>query len=702
MNKQAYKRIGHLYPKVQLANGQLATVVAWLWTHTVPCNNPACGVHMPLAKSFQLSTIKGNEHWMKPVVSRVSKSISWLIQSHSDGVPQGGTVNRAGVYCLACGSPAKFPYVRDQAKAGNMGVALSTIIAEGNDKKTFSAPSELHVQAAVEAYPKWRPTGDLPERAMSISVQLYGFTAWHKLFTDRQIVALNTFGDLLAEVHCQIRTDGGNIEYANAVCTYLALAIGRVAERGCKAAWWQPEGEKIRPAFVRQGIQMTWTFAEANPFSNSAPRWLAHVEWVAKVIQNLPRKANAGQVYQADAASYLNVGIAPAIVTDPPYYDNIHYADSSDFFYVWLRPLLRNIYPELLSSIMTPKDDEIVAHRYNFNNYKERFETLLGKAISRIRQTCSNAYPVSIMYAYKQQTESRDGKSSTGWETILTAVANAGFQIVGTWPMRTEQPKAMKTTKNSLASSIVLVCRPREENAPFVDRRTFVRELAEEMPIALDRLTRVARINPVDLAQAAIGPGMEVYSRYSKVIRVSGEPVTVREALIEINNQIDFYHEEETGELDSESQFCLTWMRQHGYMDGDFGDAQVLATAKGVDIGRMNGKLLIAERGRVRLLTGNGFAERDYSEDMCTWEACTRMAWHLEIGENRGGIQGCVSAVRAMGSGYESVERLARLLYNYYENRGDSQNAVRYNSLVTEWRIITEETGLNTEQLELT
>ena len=701
MREEAYKRIGHLYPKAQLRNSDAATVVAWLWAQTVACANPACGIQMPLMTTFQLSEQKNNKHWTKPIVDQKSKTITWSVQTNAEGVPLAETVNRNGARCIACGSPVKLSYVREQAKSGKMKEVLIAIVAEGDRKKFFLAPSEEHLQVALSAEPMSKPGGRLPDRALGFAVQNYGFTEWHRLFTNRQIMALNTFGELLPEVRHQIVQDGAESEYANAVCTYLTLAIGRSAERGCKASWWQPAGDKTRPVFARQAIQMTWSFVEANPFSNSTPKWIAHVEWVAKVIENLPSSVTSGVVHQADAATTTYANDAPVIITDPPYYDNIGYADLSDFFYVWMRPWLRGIYPKLFAGIMTPKSEEITASP-RFENAPHHFETLLGKSLLRMRKHCSQVFPTSIMYAYKQQEKSRNGKTSTGWETMLSALVNAGFQIVGTWPMRTEQPKALKTTKNALASSIVLVCRPRPENAPFTDRRTFVNELAEELPLALDKLTRVARISPVDLAQAAIGPGMEVYSRYSKVIRASGEPVTIREALIEINDQIAAYHEKETGVLDSETQFCLTWMRQHGYMEGDFGDAQVLATAKGVDISRMRNKLLNAERGKVRLLTRDELADRDYSADICTWEACARMAWHLEIGERRGGTQGCVSVARAMGSGHESAERLARVLYNHYESLGDSQNAVRYSSLVTEWRIITEEIGLNTEQLELT
>ena len=320
---------------------------------------------------------------------------------------------------------------------------------------------------------------------------------------------------------------------------------------------------------------------------------------------------------------------------------------SSDFFYVWLRPVLRDSYPELFAGMMTPRDEEIVAAP-RFENPAQRFEDLLGKALAQIRQHCSDKFPSSIFYAYKQQEQEQDGKTSTGWETMLTAVVDAGFQIVSTWPMRTEQPKALKTGKNALASSILLVCRPRPKDAPSTTRNEFLQALKNEIPPALDRLTRVANISPVDLAQAAIGPGMEVYSRYSKVTRISGEVVPIREVLKEINKEITAYHEKETGELDSESQFCLTWLQQHGYTEGNFGDAEGLSKAKDVDIAAMHEKLLLSARGKVQLLKPEEYAERDNSENMTAWEGCLRMVWHLFPVEKSGGISGCTAVARAM------------------------------------------------------
>ena len=692
MREEAFKRIGHLYPQAKLPDGSDATVIAWLWARTVPCPNPACGIAMPLMATFQLSKKNNNEHWTRPVVDREKNRIAFVVQNHNVGVPKSGTVNRNGATCLSCGGVVKLPYVREQARAGNMGEAMTAIVAEGDRKRLFLSPTEEHIKAAQEATPAWRPSGSLPEQARSISVQIYGFTEWYKLFTERQLAALTTFSDLMPEVRNQIKQGEVEEEYADAVCTYLSLMTGKIADNGCSFASWHNGRDTIRSVFARQGIGMVWDFAESNLFSDSTGNWLSHIEWIARAVNHLPADVNDGEVHQADASTTIHADNGPVIVTDPPYYDNIHYADSSDFFYVWLRPLLRDAYPDLFAGILTPKTEEMVANRFRFENYSQQFEDQLSKTLRLIRERCSAEFPSSIFYAYKQQEEERAGRASTGWETMLSAIVSAGFEIVGTWPMRTEmrnRSNAMST--NALASSVVLVCRPRPKDAPVATRRQFFDALERELPEALDQLTRAGHIAPTDLAQAAIGPGMQIYSRYSRVETISGEPVPVREALAAINRAIADYDERQEGDLDAESRFCLDWLKQHGYGEGQYGEAETLARAKNVAIGKLQNLdgLLTAERGVVQLLSIDEYSdERPLSlGDMAAWEGCFRMAYHLNREEGRG-IEGAGMVAREMDGNVESVERLARILYNHYDRKGDSQNAVIFNNLVTAWQDI--------------
>ena len=703
MREEAFRRIGHLYPKAKLSDGSDATVIAWLWTRTVPCPNPACGFQMPLLKTFQLSKKRNNEHWIKPIVDHTAKCVSFVVQNYSDGVPEGGTVDRNGTVCITCNNAVPLSYVREQARVGNMVEQMTAIVTEGDRRRLFVSPTNEHIQTAISAETTWRPSQVMPNTPTLVSGRGFGVTHWHQLFTERQLAALTTFSNLLEEVNELVTEHGGDDEYANTLRTYLALAIGRTANSGSSFARWQNSGDKIAGVFARQAIPMMWDFAESNPFCSSSQNWMAQIGWVAEVVERLPADANDGTVHQADASTTIHAQDGPVIVTDPPYYDNIDYADLSDFFYVWLRPLLRDVYPDLFAGILTPKEEEITAIPSRFDDPRQRFEDLLNKTLKLIRERCSPEFPSSIFYAYKQQEEEREGRASTGWETMLSAIVSAGFQIVGTWPMRTERSaRSNALSANSLASSVVLVCRPRADDAPTATRRQFFDALAKELPAALDQLTREGHIAPTDLAQAAIGPGMQIYSRYSRVETISGEPVSVREALAAINHAIAAYDERQEGDLDSESRFCLDWLKQHGYEEGTYGEAETLARAKNISIGKLqHDGLLTAGGGRVKLLPLDAFSDSEQLTlgDTTAWEGCFRMAYHLNR-EDGNGIEGAAHVGREMGSNVESVERLGRILYNHYDRKGDSQNAVIFNNLVTEWQRIREKMS-DDEQLNI-
>ena len=707
MRDKAHKQIGHLYPKVKLADGSKATVIAWLWARTVPCANPACGINMPLMKTFQLSSKKGNQYWTRPVVDRDTNKISFVVQNHSNGIPEHGTVHRGGAFCITCGDNVKLEYVREQARQGKMKKIMTAIVAEGERRRIFLSPTSRHIHASLNAKAAWEPRGDLPEKALGISLQNYGIAQWHQLFTERQLSILTTFSEALTKAHNHIKGDGAEDDYANTLCTYLAITISKSTDSGCSAARWEKLMGVVAPTFGRQAIPITWDFAEVNPFSSSTQNWMSQIEAVANVVERLPASANNGEVYQADASSTMHADDGPIILTDPPYYNNIGYADLSDFFYIWMRPMLRDIYPGLFAGMMTPKDEEMVAAP-RFKNPRKHFEELLVKALLQMRKCCSSEFPSSIFYAYKQQEEERDGKTSTGWETMLNAVVSAGFQIVGTWPMRTERSRRPREQgANALASSVVLVCRPRPADAPVASRRDFLDELKEAMQPALDQFTREGHIAPVDLAQAAIGPGMEVYSRYSRVERDSGETVPVREALTYINREIEAYYEQEEGDFDSETRFCVAWLKQYGYAEGRFGEAEVLAIAKVVSIDSM-ARLLISGGGIVQLRAPDGYyeeVEREEAHKVRTelplegittaWEGCMHMIFHLNL---KGGktIEGAAEVAEAMHNNPDccplsSVERLARLLYNHYDQHNQSKNAVYFNNLVTSWDKIMSE-----------
>ncbi len=696
MRELAWEKIGHLYPTAKLPEGGAATVIAWLWARTIPCANPACGIAMPLLKSFQVSKKAGNQHWIKPVVDEESKTVAFVVQSHGRDVPSGGNIDRYGATCVACGNHVVLEYVREQSRAGKLGEQMIGIVAEGNRKRLFLSPTDEHIQTAVSAKPEWRPNGKFPEQAMSLRVEGYGLSEWQELFTERQLTALTTISDSLQEIRNVLNQDGSEPEYSDAVCTYLALAIGRLLPGNCRHSLWRNAVHFVDSVFGRQAIPMVWDFAEANPFSNSSQNCIGHIEWVARVLDNLPTNTNDGEVHQANASTTIYAQSGPVIVTDPPYYDNISYAELSDFFYIWLRPLLRGIYPDLFSGILAPASEEMIAAPRFGRDSRERFEDLLNQTLRLIRERCSPDFPSSIFYAYKQQEEEQEGRTSTGWETMLTAIIDAGFQVVGTWPMRTELITALKANVNALASSVVMVCRPRPENAPPALQMQFRGELRAEVPAVLKQLTRESHIAPVDLRQAAIGPGMAVYSRYGVVQTPAGEPVTVRQALAAINDVVSQYLAEQAGAMDDESRFCLDWLLAHPSGSGSYGIAQVLALSYNLSIEdglEQRHNLLTAKEGLVTLRDLEEYDEErpwpGRRAAMTAWEGVHRMAWQLLPGESGRGVEGCIAPAQRAADRLDDLERLARILYDIYDRQGVSAKAVAFNSVVVSWNEIT-------------
>ena len=453
MRDEADKRIGHLYPKVTLPQeegGGEATVIAWLWARTVKCPNPACGSNMPLVKQFWLAKKPGKESWIEPIVDIANKSVKFEVK-RTKGIPREGTVDRKGARCIVCRGTVPLNHVRGEGQAGRMGRQLMAIVAEGKRARVYLPPSDEHTAIADAAEPQAVPEADLPERAIGFGVQLYGMTQHRHLFTSRQLVALTTFSDLVSEARVLIEANAGSCaceepgSYANAVVTYLAFNLDQLANHQSAQCCWNATNSQMRSVFDRQAIPMVWDFAESNPFCESSGSFYNLHERQVKGLQALPANEIA-YVVQADAASLIREGESCLISTDPPYYDNIGYADLSDFFYIWLRRNLRNIYPELFDLMRVPKTQELVANRFRFGGDKakaeEHFLSGLDKAFRLMRKRAHPDYPMTIYYAFKQsETDKRDGGIvSTGWETMLQGLVDAGFHITATLPMRTEKP----------------------------------------------------------------------------------------------------------------------------------------------------------------------------------------------------------------------------------------------------------------------
>ncbi|AOJ14709.1 DUF1156 domain-containing protein [Burkholderia vietnamiensis] len=722
MRAEAEKRIGRLYPQVEITAdvvaerpdlkpllGQKLTVIAWLWARTVKSPNPAFShVDVPLASTFVLSSKAGKESYVQPVVE--GDHYRFTVKAGTPPVEaKSGTklARGANFHCLISNSPIEPDYIKAEGVAGRMSAKLMAIVAEGARGRIYLAPTAEHEAIARQAQPEWRPETALPDDPRNFWTIGYGLANYGDLFTPRQLVALTTFSDLVTEVIGKVKIDAlaanmpddgrgldaggvGATAYAEAVSVYLAFAISRTADRGSTICSWDssPKMEALRNTFGRQALPMTWDYAEGNPFSESSGNWMFNIEWGAKAVQLFPAQVG-GNVAQQDAQTQTT-SRNKLVSSDPPYYDNIGYADLSDFFYVWLRRSLRTIYPNLFATLAVPKAEELVATPYRHGG-KERAEKFfldgMTEALHNLAQQAHPAFPVTIYYAFKQsETKGESGTSSTGWETFLEAVLKAGFALTGTWPMRTELGNRMISSgTNALASSIVLVCRKRAADAPTVSRREFIRELNAALPEALDEMTRGgvnSPVAPVDLSQAIIGPGMAIFSHYAAVLEADGTPMSVRAALQLINR---FLAEDD---FDHDTQFCLHWFEQQGWATGRYGEAEVLARAKGTSVGGLQASGVVeSSKGELRLLK---WAEmpRDWSPESDTrlpvWEALHQLIRAL----NQDGESAAGELLARMPARAEPVRALAYRLYTLCERKGWADEARAYNELVTAWTAI--------------
>ncbi len=726
---EAEKRIGHLYPKIEVTEemvqglpghpetarpdlkpyvGKKLTVIAWLWARTVKSPNPAFAhVDVPLVSTFMLSTKAGKEAYVEPLIEGDSYRFTVRVgkpknpDAAANGTKAGG--RGASFRCVISDAPISGDYIKAEGKAGRMGARLMAIVAEGDRGRVYLTPTQEHEVAATEAKPTWRPEGEIAKRMTGGNCTPYGLESWGDLFTDRQLVALTTFSDLVGEARTKIQrdaiaagmssdptplADGGSaaIAYASAICVYLAMAIDRVANTLCSIARWTPERQQTVTVFSRQAIPMTWDFPDVNPFGNAAGDFAVSTQGVIKGISSTTEPA--GSATQADASTQ-NLSSDKVVSTDPPYYDNIGYADLSDFFYVWIRRTLKDVFPAELSTVAVPKAEELVATPYRHGGPEKAERFFLDgmtKAMHRIVLQSHEGFPVTIYYAFKQaETEGKEGTTSTGWETFLGAVIEAGFGISGTWPMRTELSNRMiGSGTNALASSIVLVCRKRPEDAPTATRREFVQALEAELAPALRNLQE-GNIAPVDLAQAAIGPGMAVYTRYARVLDAEGNALTVKQALSLINEKLDAVLAEQEGDFDTDTRWALAWFEQSGFAEGDFGVADVLARAKNTSVdGMVVAGILVSKAGKVRLLrpeelNPNWEPETDTRKPV--WEALH----HLVRALSQGGETAAAALANRLGSRADAARELAYRLYVLCERKKRAQEALTYNALVQSW-----------------
>jgi putative DNA methylase len=691
MNDEAKSKIGKLYPDVTVPGGrgsQRATVITWLWARTITCPNPACKSTMPLLNSFAVSRKRGREAWLRAEPDRSSRAVSFSVD-HGPGCPPDGTVNRRGATCLVCHTTIPLAEVRKAAKSGDLGSQLLCTVAEGQRRRIYLDADEEQRQAADVDPPVNVPDGELSHNPRAITTPNYGIARHSQLFTNRQLWAMTTFADLVAEARGRVLADGGDVEYADAIATYLTLGIGRLANRCSSQSFWNATGEKIEQVFARNALPMIWVSAEGNPFSDSSGNFLGQVDYLIDAIAQLPAKGDA-VVRQLDAAAEMDRRTG-MVCTDPPYYDNVPYADLSDFFYIWHRRCLSRIYPDLYSTLLVPKSLELIAEparQGSWDAAADFFEAGLRRSFTNMLAAQDERFPMTVFYAFKQE-EVADGDGgghvSTGWETMLQGLLDSGAMITGTWPIRTERSGGLRDVgRAALASSIVLVCRRRPADAPLATRREFLSALKAELPDALLRLQH-GNIAPVDLAQASIGPGMAIFSRYAKVVEADGRTMRVRSALTLINQVLDEILTAQEGDFDTETRWALAWFEEQGLEAGPFGKAETLSKAKNTAVNALvHAGILEASGNRVRLLARDELsATWDPATDdrLTVWEVTQHLIETL-LSRGEGEAAGLLRRVGGLG---ETARELAYRLYMLCDRKKWASEALAYNALVVAW-----------------
>ena len=715
MRDEAQRRIGHLYPDATGPGGEKLTPIAWIWARTVTSPDPSWSGHVPLVASWTLAKKPGKRKvWIEPIIDRQTQTISYEIREGGEPTHE-RTVYRGNGTCLATGSAIPGNYIDQEAAQGRMGSVPMALVVESPTGRRYLAVDRRQLDGVGEAAVVRASLNDikLPQGATrgtfggNAQGRYYGFFEFADYFSDRQLVALTTFSGLLVEVKELIQADAaavgmadggkrlrdggrGSVAYADAVVTYLAFAIDKCADYWSTIATWSSSGGFVRGTFGRQAIPMTWDFVEVNPYSSSTGNWMAMVDWVTKALSHMPANLN-GEAVQRDAQARVLECVGAALSTDPPYYDNISYADLSDFFYVWMRRNLGDVWPVECSTLLTPKAEELIANRYRAGSKEqaeEHFESGMADFMAHVAQSRPGDVPATIYYAYKA-TETKDGEiRTTGWDTFLHAVLEAGLQVNATWPMRTERPGRMLSIgTNALASSIVLVCRPRSVSASLATRGEFIAALRNELPEAV-RLLQSGNIAPVDMAQSTIGPGIKVFSRYARVVKADGSPMSVSVALRIINDVLGEILDGEEAELDTDTRFALSWFAQHGYNSGPSGDADSVARAKNTSLaGIAQSGIGEAREGEFRLFE-RGELNQEWSpiEDprLTVWEVLQYLVAALEKSESE-----AAELLHTLGGNGDRARQLAYVLYQKANDKGWTTEAGAYNALITAWPNLT-------------
>ena len=718
MREKAWERIGHLYPQVELPKqygGGKATVIAWIWSRTVPSPDPAFSdVYVPIASSFLLSSGSGKEAWIEPIVNKESRSITYHIRlgGTKDEIALAKTGTKSGrgsnFRCLISNSGITPGYIKGCGSRGEIRQTLIAIVAKGKSRRFYLAPEESHVIVANSQEPAWRPNLELPGDRRAFTPPDYGMPTFGDLFTNRQLVALNTFGGLISEARAKCETDAhlgglsydsvalqdggrGTRAYSELISIYLLFIVNKLADLANSLCNWEPGAQCPKHLFGRHVIPIVWDFAEGNVFSGSSGSIDVIISGIEKAFEKTRdfNVLNTSSIRQANA-SEVDFGLSVVISTDPPYYDNVPYAGVSDFFYVWMQRYIAEVLPSLFGTIATPKMEELVADRTRHGGNAEAdafFLSGMRLAMTNFNRQMLDEFPAAIYYAFKQSEIEKDGISSPGWATFLTAIIESGFRIEATWPMRTENASRLRAAgSNALANSVVLVCRKREASADVITRAEFIRALKRELPPAISEL-QAANIAPADMPQSAIGPGMGVFSRYKAVLESDDSAMSVKAALQLINRELGEHLEGIQGDFDADTRFAITWFEQNGLKAGDYGTANSIAQARGITVESVkHAGIVESQGGRVRVLRRDELDDQwepGTDQHLTIWECLQHL---VRLHEKDGISQATAVLLKKIGNKAEAVKDLAYILYDISANkRQDAKEAIAYNALIADW-----------------
>ncbi|MDR1013036.1 MAG: DUF1156 domain-containing protein [Lactobacillales bacterium] len=714
-----HNEIGHLYPPLnpetlEFSNRRDSTtnIIAWIWFRAVKCPNPVCNCQTPLAHSFNLCTVAGKEKHLVPIIS--DTTISFKI---AKGKTDNYTVNKHGAKCIKCNAIIPLKYIQEEGVAGKLTELPGAIVADISKTKEYYIFDDLHFNASLVPRPEHVPETLIPNTNHKICTKIYGFSKFSDHFTNRQLTLLSAFSTLISDIGKQIQYDAeikwnnyddtditeggtGSKAYSQAIQIYLSLILDKTADYNSSFSTWNAPRQGMRNIFGRQSLPMVWDFAEVNPFSNQTGSIKNMIQWVVKTLETLDRSPISVKPTINLRDAKQDSGLRNMLIsTDPPYYDNIIYSDISDFFYVWLRLTLHDIIPNLFQTVLTPKRDEIVANKFRHDNNPVKaklfFEKSLYEAFVNLYNCSSDEYPVTIYYAFKQREFKEINHSesnistrkiettSSGWETMLSALIKAGFSITGTWPIKTEfVGRNVGNNTNSLSTSIVLVCRKRPQAENKISTRDFIKELSREISVPLKYLQN-CKLSPVDLAQAAIGPGMAIFTKYSKIIESDNSELTVRKALSEINNALDRFLSESTVGLDLESSFCIELYSQYSYNSVLAGEADILLKAKNVTLqSLLNLKVIKSKDGKISLNERDELDVTSPQHMHCIW-LNTQLLVKLFI---KGGIDDSANFLNVIPPNLrEKSLSVAYKLFSISENHKWIHEAKAYNSFVTDW-----------------